>query len=210
MSRSKQPLEKYYSKAKEFVIKAGYDWEIDWQDNVNFEDITESQFLSEAAWVVLCSGMHERVIRNCFKNVSICFLGWESSAEIIENKKYCVEYALQYFNNRRKINAIATIVEIVHQQGYMDFKEQLRKTPLETLKSLPYIGPITSYHLAKNIGLSFAKADRHLARISKGFGFNCVQEFCNGISRISGDTIQVVDVVLWRFANLKGTINRSY
>lgn len=207
MNRSKkQPLEKYYSTAKSYVIEAGYDWEIDWQESITFEDISESQFLSEAAWVVLCSGMHEKVIRNCFANVSICFLEWESSAEIVENKKYCIEYALRYFNNKRKIDAIANITEIIYQQGFENFKEIVKEAPVETLKSLPYIGPITSYHLAKNIGLSFAKADRHLARISKGFGFDCVQEFCNRISQISGDAIQVVDVVLWRFANLRGTM----
>ena len=70
------------------------------------------------------------------------------------------------------------------------------------LKSLPYIGPVTCYHLAKNIGLQVAKPDRHLTRLANHTGYNDVQLFCEDISRQTGDSIPAVDIVLWRFASI--------
>ena len=62
------------------------------------------------------------------------------------------------------------------------------------------LGPITSHHLAKNLGLQAAKSDRHLQRIADALGFGGVTETCQVLSEYSGDPISVVDIVLWRFA----------
>ena len=58
------------------------------------------------------------------------------------------------------------------------------------------------YHLAKNLGLSFAKPDRHLVRIANLLRYNNVQDFCMVVSELSHDKIGVVDLVFWRFANI--------
>jgi hypothetical protein len=62
------------------------------------------------------------------------------------------------------------------------------------------MGPATSHHLAKNIGLDVVKADRHLLRIAEKAGYNCPDELCETISEYVGDKKSVVDVVIWRFA----------
>lgn len=82
----------------------------------------------------------------------------------------------------------------------------MRDKPLEALQSLPFIGPVTRYHLAKNIGLPFAKPDRHLVRLANSAGYTDVQRFCRDISVYANDSIPVVDIVLWRFA----AITNSY
>ena len=76
------------------------------------------------------------------------------------------------------------------------------KNTLMYLKSLPFIGDITKYHLARNLGLNVAKPDRHLIRIAKAFGYSDVQKFCRKISFLSGDKIGVVDLVFWRYATI--------
>jgi len=38
--------------------------------------------------------------------------------------------------------------------------------PHAFLMSLPYVGAVTWRHLAKNLGLPVAKADRHLVRLA--------------------------------------------
>lgn len=192
-----------YEKIKNYVILSGYNNEIKWQKEIQFECVTETDFLRESAWVILCSGMNERVIRKYFKNISICFFEWESAGKIVEMKTYCIEYAMCFFNNYRKINAIADTAEIVFDIGFEELKKILMKSPIDTLKTFPFIGPTTACHLAKNLGLPFAKSDRHLSRISNFFGYSSVQNFCEEISRLSGDSIQVVDIVLWRFATLR-------
>lgn len=191
-----------YQKAKGTVIRAGFREEISWQESVNFDDVTESDFLKEHAWVTLSAGMRERVIRNLFQSISSSFYDFESAEIIVENESRCRCLALKYFNNPRKIDAIILTAHYISSKGFSTFKESLYLNPLEMLQSLPYIGPVTCYHLAKNIGLQVAKPDRHLTRLANRAGYNDVQLFCKDISLQTGDTVPVVDIVLWRYASI--------
>ncbi len=147
--------------------------------------------------------MKEEIVRRYFRDISLCFFDWESSEKIIEMKKYCIEYARNYFDNSKKLTAIVSAADKVATTGFQELKKMLLETPIDTLRTFAFIGPITAYHLAKNLGLPFAKADRHLFRLSKCLGYNDVQDFCRNISLLSGDPIQVVDIVIWRFATLR-------
>jgi DnaJ-domain-containing protein 1 len=82
----------------------------------------------------------------------------------------------------------------------------LSDAPLVALRTLPFIGPVTQFHLAKNIGLDVAKPDRHLVRIAQLFQFASVQDLCETIANQAGTRVAVVDLVFWRFA----TLNRRY
>lgn len=205
-----------YNFAKKIVIDEGYEDEIFWQSNLKFENIDESTFLREFAWVVLSSGMKERVVRNLFGMISDCFFNWESAEQIVKNEDKCLEGAIKYFNNKPKILAIIDSAHKINTLGFSHIKKKIYENPIESLRSFYYIGPVTVYHLAKNIGLPLAKPDRHLTRIANLEGFSDVQQFCSEISKISGDSIPVVDIVLWRFAtieldylNLFSSINTS-
>lgn len=192
-----------YKAAKSFVIKAGFAAEIAWQDSLLFTDIIEADFLRENAWVVLCCGMRESIIRNRFQKISECFRMWQSANEIVRNEHDCRKKALQCFNHPAKINAIIETSRRIDSQGFGSFKSALKSDSLGVLRSLPFIGPVTSYHLAKNIGIPVAKPDRHLVRIANLMGYKDVQVLCDEISRISGDSVPVVDVILWRFAAIQ-------
>jgi hypothetical protein len=74
------------------------------------------------------------------------------------------------------------------------------------LRQFAYLGPATSLHLAKNIGLNVVKPDRHLVRISSVFGCNSPDEMCQQISMAIGKKVSVIDTVFWRYA----TIQRDY
>jgi hypothetical protein len=199
-------FKKAYDKVKTFVINSGYQNEVKWQANISYDDVTESDFLREGAWVILNSGMRESVIRKHFLNLSFCFFEWESAKKIMESKEFCNEAALNIFNNKRKILAIIDMSARVRSIGFKKLKKHLKKNPIEFLQTFQHIGPITSYHLAKNLGLRIAKPDRHLVRLSNFLGFTDVQKLCSIISDKSGDNISVVDIVLWRFA----TLNTNY
>jgi len=191
-----------YQKAKDVVIQAGFSHEISWQESVNFDDVTESDFLREHAWVTLSAGMRERVIRNLFHAISSSFYDFKSAEIIVENESRCRYLSLKHFNNPRKVDAIIITAHKIFSEGFMTFKKSLSLNPLEVLQSLPYIGPITCYHLAKNIGLQVAKPDRHLTRLANHAGYDDVQMFCKDISLQTGDSVPVVDIVLWRFASI--------
>lgn len=64
-------------------------------------------------------------------------------------------------------------------------------------ESLPWVGGITKWHLAKNLGADVAKPDRWLVRLADISG-ETVANLCERLSRSSGDRIATVDVVLWR------------
>jgi len=198
-------ISKYFF-AKTIVINEGYSAEISWQSNQRFEALDESTFLKELAWVVLSSGMKERVIRNLFGMISDCFFNWKSAKLIVDNEDRCFDESIKYFNNKPKISAIIDSAQKINRTGFSHIKKMIGENPVETLQEFSYIGPITVYHLAKNIGLPLAKPDRHLTRIANLEGYSDVQKFCDEISRISGDSVPVVDIVLWRFA----TIEKDY
>lgn len=191
-----------YLAAKATVIENGYAEEIDWQDSLSFEMCTESMFLREMAWVILSSGMRESVVRRKFLDISGAFFGWDSSAAIAEDKDECRNEALRHFNHKGKIDAIVTIAEIVSDSGFESFRLCVETGGADFLSQLPFLGPATSLHLAKNLGFQVAKPDRHLLRIAEAAGYSSPQQMCSDISSIVCDRVPVVDLVLWRYATL--------
>ncbi len=189
--------------ARTFVIERGFSREIDWQDSVSLELLGESTFLQEYAWVVLASGMREAVVRRKFPLVSRCFYSWSSAEKIACHAEACVQAALRVFRHEPKMRAVALTAALIANEGFLSFKEKLHGQPLETLRRLPYIGPVTQFHLAKNIGLNVAKPDRHLSRIANLFGYEAVGDFCTAVAGDTGTKVAVVDLVFWRFATLQ-------
>lgn len=202
IGRKKPDIVSAYNLAKGIVLNAGYRTEIEWQASLDFDLVTEADFLKEHAWVALSAGMHERIIRRYFGIISLCFYDWQSARIIVEQESNCRNLALSYFNNHRKIDGIIKTARIIASFGFTSYKEEIRRNPLQVLQSLPFVGPITRYHLAKNIGLPFAKPDRHLVRLATSVGYSDIQQFCKDISEYVDDSIPVVDIVLWRFANI--------
>jgi len=192
-----------YNFAKIIVIESGFRHEINWQSKVSFEDLDEKTFLREFSWVVLSSGMKNTVIEKKFGPISNCFYEWKSAFLIATNCTKCFESAIRIFNNRAKINAIIDAATQISKQGFANIKKLIAKDPINFLQKFKFIGPITVYHLAKNIGLDFAKPDRHLQRIASMHNYSDVQDFCRDISKHSGDSVPVVDIVFWRFATIE-------
>ena len=203
-------LASIYLELKEFIIRAGYDREVDWQSDLDLERITETDFLRETAWVVLSSGFRESVVRQRFQLVSDAFLDWCSAERIYACRELCQNRAISVFGHRRKIEAITEIVKRVANDGIERLKMRIRSRGVEYLQELPYIGPVTSYHLAKNIGLCVVKPDRHLVRLARITGYDSPLEMCSKVSGIVGDSLPVVDLVFWRFATLKKDYEREF
>ena len=191
-----------YLSARAAVIAHGFAWEIDWQAERRLELIKESDFLRESAWTVLSAGFRESVVRKLFRPISKAFLEWRSAKIIHERRRECKEAALQVFGNERKIAAILNIVAIVAQRGFGAIRQRIEENGVFFLQTLPYIGPVTAFHLAKNLGLPVVKPDRHMQRIAAAAGFRSPFELCQQIASQTGDPIQVIDIVLWRYATL--------
>jgi hypothetical protein len=191
-----------YESVKKILLQAGYGDEIEWQRTRKIDFICEESFLKEIAWVILSSGMRERVIRRVFPNISTAFFDWHSSEAIARNPERCRGGALARFNHSGKIDAIISVAQHVAQNGFDSFWDNLSKDLLQNLQNLPYLGPATSLHLLKNLGIPTSKPDRHLTRLAFLCGSPSPQELCTEIARFTQDDVHVVDVVLWRYATL--------
>ena len=199
-------LVEWYLLAKQSVLNRGFGAEIEWQDSLVVDELSEPTFLRESAWVVLSSGMRESVVRKKFPQISAAFFEWRSAKDIVERSRSCQRKALRCFGHEAKIKAISKIAESVFQQGFDAIRTGILIDGTEYLVQFPYIGPATKYHLAKNIGLQAVKPDRHLLRIANKAGYNSPYSLCAEISTAVGDKISVVDLVIWRYA----VLNKDY
>jgi hypothetical protein len=109
---------------------------------------------------------------------------------------------MQHFGHGLKIRAICTVASMVSQKGFDAIVAEVQIDPIPALQQFPFIGPITSFHLAKNLGISVAKPDRHVSRLAEHCGYSDAHTLFSSIAQFTGDPVDVVDVVLWRFANI--------
>ncbi len=191
-----------YLTARERVIEHGFGSEIDWQESLRFERLSESDFLREAAWVVLSAGFREKIIRSRFPAISAAFMGWVGAEEIVQNQLGCLARALCVFNHPGKMAAIVSICKTVATEGFGRIRERILVEGIDFLQTLAYIGPTTRYHLAKNIGMDVVKPDRHLLRIAQAARCSSPNELCQLIADVTGDRLSVVDIVMWRYATM--------
>jgi hypothetical protein len=198
---STEELVHLYLTAKTFVIERGFAHEIAWQSSAALAEPNPSVFMREAAWVVLSAGMSESVIRGLFSRLSTAMYGFDP-VTLSRNRERARVAALPTFGHERKISAILDIAAMLCRIGPDGLRAALTDDPEAFLRSLPYIGPITWRHLAKNLGLPVAKPDRHLVRLASAVGRESVDGFCDEIARWLGEPVAVVDLVLWRWSVL--------
>jgi hypothetical protein len=172
-----------YLAVKEKIINAGYANEIEWAENLKLCDNADD-FFCQYMWVILNSGMKNQVARSIEEKI---YQAWEAQQK-----------AGYVFGHKGKAAAIEQVKEY---RGFY-FSEYLRaENKIEFLKTLPWIGDITKYHLAKNLGHDCCKPDRHLMRIARA-SETTPDELCKSLSASTGDKIATIDSILWRAGNL--------
>jgi hypothetical protein len=172
-----------YRGLKEQLVQLGWADEIEWASNIELPESPEA-FWGEYAWVVINAGMREQIARKIWTKVRPAVMSGRSAHD--------------EFGHRSKADAIDLVWSKRHELHHELQELFTDQAKLIWCDGLPWIGPITKYHLAKNIGLDVAKPDRHLVRLSR----DDVQNFCRNLSELSGDRVACVDTVLWRAANL--------
>jgi len=191
-------LIEFYKHAKKVCIAEGYEKEIQMVEERKFDQINSDDFFREYAWVVISSGISNKAAISVF-------------TKLMETRKICS------VKHKFKQQALK-----IADYKYLDWFSHLQKCKtdkekIEYIQTLPYMGPATSYHFARNLGIDCAKPDRHLKRIAEHFLFfegvkhpigqdiyiianedGDVQSMCRCISNRTGDRIGTVDIVLWR------------
>ncbi len=193
-------LARAYLKALSTIENEGFAAEIDTFFFARPGRITEPRFLREYAWVVLNSGFRESVVSKLFDAFSSCFFEWQSAQRIVDTANFCEQSALRVFGHAGKVRAIVDVARVLAQHGLDSVLSA--GSPQTVVAKLPYIGRVTTAHLLKNLGVSMAKEDRHLARLAASMGFASAQSLCECISDVVGHPVGAVDTVLWRFSTI--------
>ena len=137
-------------------------------------------FAREAIFVICNSGMKNTVAQGIYNRVRRALEQGASASTV--------------FGHRGKTAAIDELW--THRERYLQ-AYLAAEDKLAYCGSLPWIGEITKYHLAKNFGLQVSKPDVHLQRLADREG--CTpQDLCERLSRESGYKVATVDVLLWR------------
>jgi len=189
-----------FKRARAYVESSDSRREVEWQRTRRVAQFTETDLLREAAWVILCSGFREAIVRRRFDYISLSFCDWETAGSIVKSAGACRASALASLGNAKKMDAIVGVAERIYRVGFVRLKQRILSEPINELRKFPFIGPVTSWHLAKNLGFEVAKPDRHLVRLCRSLGFCDVQELCRSIAQTVGEAVHVVDLVLWRYA----------
>ncbi len=156
--------------------------DIDWSEAAAPPADAEA-FARETIFVICNSGMKSTVATMIF---------WRCMAALAAGQD-----VHQAFGHAGKAAAIA---RVWRERGRL-FADYLAacsaKDQLAFLASLPWIGPVTSLHLAKNFGLNVAKPDVHLQRLAERDG-STVQALCQRLAAETGYRAATIDTILWR------------
>jgi len=135
-------LSSLFEKALVFAKKSRPE-EYDLVDTRRFEDEDPENFLFQYAYVVFHSGMKYSIAMNMFEQFEK-----NPSATVVSHpgKRKAIQAALQDY-------------------GLWFAKLKEAQDKIAFLATLPYLGPITKFHLARNLGINCCKPSRiHLSR----------------------------------------------
>jgi hypothetical protein len=194
-----------YRQARQRVVDAGYQNDLDWHLTRSLDAVTESSLFCAAAIAIINSGSRGSGVDRVWPAFTKAFRDWDPRA-VVENEDECRAYALAAFRSTRKVTAVIAVARRIVDEGLDEILRRLRNEGIPYLQTFPMLGPVTSLHMAKNIGMPVAKPDRHLNRLAMATGMPTAQDLCTAIADDTTDTIPVVDYVLWRYA----TLDRDY
>lgn len=155
---------------------------------------TAEALACEYTWVVLNSGMRNTVAQKIMDRVWPVLAADRPIAPV--------------FGHKGKVSAIERMWSL-RAGWFYEFQRfgvtgnaacdggMVASAVIDWCDSLPWIGKITKYHLAKNLGVDCAKPDRWLVRLADASG-ETVDDLCARLARATGDRVATVDVVLWR------------
>ena len=168
-----------FAKIEQAVRKAGYAKAIEWSEDMK-PPATAVKFATEAIYVICNSGMSNRVAVPIFERSLAALKRGESASTVFGHKDKAAAID-NIWRNR------ASLFRELHQA----------EDRIAFCAELPWIGPITKYHLAKNLGADVAKPDVHLIRLAGPEGVT-PQELCQRLANATGYRVATIDLILWR------------
>jgi len=152
------------------------------------------EFAEEVIYVILVAGFSQKTAKKYF--------------ELIVNglrKGLCENEILKIFRNKNKISAICKVWQNKEKLCAEFYKLKIVDEKISFLGKLPYIGEVTKYHLARNLGLDFVKYDVWILRLASHLyekEYSNAKKACDKMFEDlileTGEKRGYIDVVLWK------------
>lgn len=167
--------------------EAGFAPSIDWAESIAVP-VDADAFATEAIYVICNSGFRNAVAVPIFERCMIALKEDRSSGTEFghEGKHQSID---RIWRDRNALFAAYAAAD-----DKIDF-----------LRTLPWIGPVTAWHLEKNLGGDHAKPDVHMERLARG-DRTTTHKLCARLARQTGYRVATIDTVLWR-ACAEGLLN---
>lgn len=163
-------------------------------------DLQAHDFWAEYLWCVYASGFNAKVLSKKFTDLMTAYGPWTFAAPYAA----IWERVEKVIANKNKCVAAVRCREMLQKLGWDKFKSFYCLSP-DTLEELPFIGGITKFHLARNIGLDCVKPDLHLTRLAAWYEFDSPEDMCVFLGALYEERIGVVDFILWAYCAAYGT-----
>lgn len=195
----------YFKQAKTFV-ETFYGDEIRRISSTKFDEVTPEFFFNECVWVIHATGFSAKAVGKFFPRLTEAYGTWQQASTRSFDRTW--DKVKSVCNNKPKAKAVCGIAKIigsgVSTHGWEKFRQKELSAP-EFLQKLPFIGSVTCYHLARNIGLlDSVKPDLHLVRMAKHWGYQDCTLMCKDL-KPENMKLGIVDYILWMSASTFGT-----
>lgn len=192
-------IEEIFLKAVDYAVAYHLDT-LDYFRSVSLEDLTPERFWSEYVWTVYASGFNAKVLSTKFEALMNAVGPWDWT----QPNLWVSKRVMHIIAHPRKCEAVLRCRTYLISMGWDAFCSEYCLSP-EDLKELPYIGRITCYHIARNLGVDCVKPDLHLVRLSTRYSFENPEAMCAYLAGLSDERIGVVDFILWAYCAAFGT-----
>lgn len=170
---------KRFRRIETALREAGYSPIIEWSENI-LPPADADGFAREAIYVICNSGFRNSVAVPIFER---CMTALKSGGTA------ATEFG--HVGKRQAIDHIWT----EREKLFAAYREHDDK--IAFLHEIPWIGPVTSYHLEKNLGGDHAKPDVHMERLARR-DRTTTQRLCRRLARETGYRVATIDTILWR------------
>ncbi|MCL0059925.1 hypothetical protein M1O20_05555 [Dehalococcoidia bacterium] len=191
-----QTLDEYFTAARKYLEEIGYDTK--WVYEVSPESISPKYFFEQYIWVVYACNFQVKILEQLEGDLYRAYGDYET---FDETRRVAV---LGVINNIRKWNAVYNTAIKLQYLGWHDFKKTYL-TGIDSMTALKFIGPVTKFHLARNLGFDKCKPDRHMCRLKESFGYNSVDEMCRYLAKRYGLQVKEIDLILWKYVISEGS-----
>jgi len=172
------------------VRKAGYRDTIEWSEAI--ASVQDADGFAQAAIYVICnSGMRVTVAAPIAERCIVQLRNGQSATSV--------------FGHPGKSEAIDLIWR---DRADLFAAFEAADDKIAFCQTLPWIGPVTKFHLAKNLGIDAAKPDVHLDRLAKRENVT-TEQLCARLARETGYRVSTIDTILWR-ACADGILNSRH